>query len=628
MRTPHYWKPARRSAAPANVIVLDCETWHDYAAAVPGGELQTLRLGVALAYRLEKGKRTRERRLVFREAREFWQFLCSRLDRKRPLWVVGHNLAYDWGVIGGWAVLCSDRFGVQKSGVNGSLFFLKGILDSCPVTLIDTFNYYRCSLASIGKSLGIAKLDFPKQTDSDSVWATYCTRDVDVTAAAFDNLVAFIREEKLGPWQPSIAGLAFAAYRCRFMNHKVLVHVNPRVLRLERSAYCGGIVDTPYVGRVPGSPVYEMDVCSMYPAVCTKPLPYRLRGSSDRVGLRFVRNKLENFHVIADVELNTTDTPYPVKCRDGTYYPVGQFRTSLAAPELEQALSRGHVRYVHYAAWYDAAPILADYMRFFVGKKTAFREMTPPNEAWATVAKYYANNLYGKTGQLTPKWMEWGKDAMRALEVRYGLPSGVLARYDDKPPTLYSYEESVELGGVPEAVNCREYYGMVEVAVGEHESRESCPAIAATVTSYARCLLRKYQATAGRYFYSDTDSVWVDGDGKKRLEDAGYVANEVLGLLGCKGEHAYMIVHGPKDYETDRVRRVKGVRANAAPDGKGGWTQLQFPSPLIQIQDGFSHGVFVRSVTKRLKREFKRCKVLEDGSTRPLTFPSERPRKA
>lgn len=626
MRKPHYWRHAGAASAPANVLVFDCETWHDYAALVPGGELQTLRLGVAYAYRLERGRRTRFQRITFKDRHTFWEFLHSRLDKRRPLWVVGHNLGYDWGVVGGWGVVTGEHYGVQKAAVSNQLFYMKGVYKGCGLTLVDTFNYYRTSLAAIGKSLGLAKLGFPKQTDPDDVWETYCDRDVEVTALALDNLIQFVRTEQLGPWQASIAGLAFSAFRARFMRDKVLVHVNPPALRLERAAYCGGIVDTPRVGRVLVSPVHEMDVCSMYPAVCRYPLPTRLKGCTARIGDKVVRKLMKDYSVIADVTVDTNDYPYPVKLKDGTYYPLGTYRCTLAHPELEAAFQRGHVKYIHRAAWYYQAPLLKEYMEFFVGKKTEFRHAG--NEAWATVAKYFANNLYGKTGQLTPQWREWGPDAMRLLETRYNLPPDSLSRYDDKPPTLYSLEETMELHGVPEVVHVRDYYNVVEVKVGESESRESCPAIAATVTSYARVLLREYQAIAGpgEWFYSDTDSIWVSDTGRKRLEASGRVGDEVLGYLSCKGTHEWLHVYGPKDYETPTFRRLKGVKASAKSDGKGGWVQLQFPSPLTQIADGADGGVFVRHITKRLKRQLKRCKVTEDGSTRPLRFPTEYPK--
>ncbi len=625
MRRPHYWRRPRASAAPSNILVYDTETWHGDRAAVLGGELQTLRLGVALAYRMERGRRTRVEWCRFTTADQFWVFVRSRLLKSRPLWILAHNIAYDLGVVGGWSVLTSDSFEASKICVSGGVFYVSGYLDGFRIVLCDTGNYYRCSLASIGRSLGLPKMDMPDQSAPDDAWYEYCRRDVEVTAAAVDSLVSFVRREELGPWQPTVAGLAFSAYRSRFMRHKVLVHAHRESLEVERAAYYGGVVDTPRIGPVPTTPVWECDVCSMYPSVCLGDLPARLVGYSDRLSLSDLLHLTDDHMVAAEVAIRTSDRTYPVRLRDGTYYPVGEYRTTLPPPELVDALRRGHVTHVYRAAWYRPAKLFKDYMLYFTDRKSEYR--ASGDEAWSAICKMYANSLYGKTGQRSDRWTEWGEEAMTMLEDRYGLRRGSLARYAERPPVLYQPEVEAEIPGVPEMVRVRDIFGVVEVCTGGGESRDSCPIIAATVTSYARLLLRRYQEIAGpgEWYYSDTDSVWVSETGLARLEDAGCVASDRLGLLSVKGSHRGMVVYGPKDYETDSIRRLKGVRANAERIEDGGWMQLQFPSAIVQLRDGTADGVYVRRVVKRLARRVTKVRVLPDGTTRPLVFPSECP---
>lgn len=626
MRKYHYWKSAGPSSVPSEIVVFDSETWHGDRAAVPGGEVQRFRLGCALAYRLEGGERTRVKQLDFSDPAEFWRLVTSRLNGRRPVWLFAHNIGYDLGACGGWSVLAGDRFRVERQVVTGSIFYMKGYLDNKPIVLADTFNYYKSSLSQIGKSMGISKLDMPDQAAPDHEWYRYCRRDVEVCAAAVDSLIRFVKVEKLGPWQPTIAGLSFAAFRSRFMQTKVLVNAHPHALPLERAAYYGGIVDTPRVGPIPHTHIHELDVCSMYPAVCRLPLPVRLKGYSRRIGPAALGRLMSQYHVVADVEIVNSNSQYPVRLKDGCYYPTGSYRTVLPHPELTRAVREGVVGYIHAAAWYYAEPIFKQYMEWAVGGKTRMRDAG--DDARATLFKYYANSLYGKTGQLSPLWCEWGAEAMGRLEVRHGLVPTTLSRYIDNPPVLYDFEETIELCPIAEPVEVRDYYGCVEVKVGECESRDSCPAIAATVTSYAREIMREYQRTAGAgdWFYTDTDSIWVSDEGLFRLIDAGAVAPETLGMLKYEKEHSRMCVYGPKDYETNLVRRLKGVRVSARPTPSGGWEQLQFPSPFTQLKDGLTNSVFVRKVVKHLKRRITRCVVSPDGTTRPLRFPSERPR--
>lgn len=625
MRKPHYWKAAGKGSAPSEIVVLDCETWHGDRARVEGGELQTLRLGVALAYRLEGGRRTRVKEITFRTAADFWALVKSRLNDRRPVWVIGHNLPYDLGVVGGWGVITGADYLTQKAAVSGQMFFVKGEWHGKGLNFCDTVNYYRCSLASLGKAVGIPKGEMPPQEASDREWEAYCKQDVHVTAAGVDALIRFVREEHLGPWQPSIASLSFAAYRSRFMREKTLVHCYKHVLRMERSAYYGGVVEVGFVGRVPASPVYELDVCSMFPAAARFDLPTRYKGYSERVGPRRLSSLLDEYSVVAEVEVATPTVQYPCRLKGGTYYPVGDYVTTLADPELRQALAAGHVRYVRRVAWYSRSAIFREYMEYFTGKKGEYR--SADNLAFETLCKYYANSLYGKTGQLSPVWREWGPDALAQIEVDDGLPEGTLAYYADKPPDLYEPEEEYRFAQINRPFQVRNYFGVVEVRTRESEARDSCPAIAATITSAARVLLRSYHAAAGagNWFYSDTDSVWVNAEGKRRLEDAGHVAPNVLGKLDVKGEHAFLHVHGPKDYETDRVVRMKGVRAGSKPEPDGSFYQLHFPGAKEQIKRATDGGVFVSDVKKTLHRLIKKCVVLPTGFTRPLRFPDENP---
>lgn len=627
MRKPHYWKAAAKGSAPSEIVVVDCETWHAELARVEGGEWQTLRLGVALAYRLEGGRRTRVRELVFRTAAEFWTLVRSRLSDRRPVWVVGHNLPYDLGIVDGWSVITGPEYETCKAAVSGQMFFVKGYLAGKGLNFCDTVNYYRCSLASLGRAVGLPKLPMPQQSDPDSSWVAYCRNDVLVTAAGLDHLVSFVREEHLGPWQPSIASLSFSAYRSRFMREKTLVHCYRGALSLERGAYYGGVVETGFLGVVPTTPVYEMDVCSMFPNCARGDLPTRYRGYSERIGPRRLSALMDGYSVIAEVELDTPTHQYPVRLKGGTYHPVGRFATTLAHPELEQAVRLGHVKWVRRAAWYERKPIFREYMEYFASKKIQYHNAD--NGAFETLCKYYANSLYGKTGQLSPVWREWGDDSLAQLEQEEGLPPGTLAYYADKPPHLVAMEDSYRFPAINRPVEVRNYFGVVELRCGESEARDSCPAIAATITSAARVLLRSYHQIAGpgNWYYSDTDSVWVNAEGRARLIDSGAVRPGVLGMLDEKAAHEWMHIHGPKDYATDRVVRTKGVRATAEPDGTGGFYQLHFPGAKEQIRQRRPGGVFVERCHKTLHRKITRCVVSDNGWTRPLRFPDESPEK-
>lgn len=617
MRKTHYWKAAGRTAAPSEILVFDCETRAGPESMVDGGEFHRLRLGCAVAYRLERGRRTRQDKLHFREPDELWSFIAGRLSRQRPLHVFGHNLAYDLAAADVWPRLESERFACSKAILEGGILLIEGEYDGKGIVFCDTFNYYKCSLSTIGASLGLPKGTMPDWAAPDDEWYDYCMRDVEVTALAVDRLIAFVRENELGPWQPTIASLAFSAFRRRFMSHKVLVHSYPEPLRVERAAYYGGIVDTRYVGEVKSSPVHELDVVSMYPHVCTFTLPAVFKGWSDALTVDGLADKMTRYFVTADVEIDTPDETYPYRVGKRVYYVTGRFRTCLSHPELQTAVRAGHVVGCHAATWHTRETIFKDYMEFFTRKKGEYR--AAGNDAFAAIAKYYANSLYGKAGQLTPRWAAWDGATFEEIERQNGLRPGTLSKLASNPPPMSGYEGGHSVPEYGLRLELRHLFGLLEVKIGQTESRDSCPAVAAAVTSYARTYLRGLQRAAGdgNVYYSDTDSLWVSDAGLERLARAGHVVPGVLGKLEHKGTYQRMHIFAPKDYVADDVIKTKGVRRNAGVTSDGRYVQLQFPSAKEMLLGGHSGGVYCPIVVKRLRRANDHCVTGPDGWTRP-----------
>lgn len=624
-RTCHYWRRAGATACPSSLLIFDTETVPTRHPHYHGGELHVLRLGVAHAYRLEKGRRTRQVQETFRTAAEFWRLVEARLNPERPLWLMAHNTAFDLGVIGGWERFAAPDCEWSTVILEGGICHLRGSMSGKPLVVSDTGNYYRQPLAVIGKSLGRAKLPMPGFGESDDAWETYCREDVAITADAIDNLIAFWREHELGPWGPTISSLAFNAYRHRFMTEKVLVHTNREALKLERAAYYGGRVDTPLIGQRVEGEVTECDFSSLYPSTYLEPLPYHLEACTPRPRPEWVIGWLRGGELVADVTVRTASDTYPCRVKNRVFHPIGEYRTALAGPELRYAIEAGHVRMVHAAAFYRAAPIFRRFAEFFYPLKDHYEDAG--NEGFRYVVKLLLNSLYGKTGQQSPRWVVWGAECLRQLEEFHELEPHCLDRYahlDLTPASLFATESWPELG---EELAIRHIFGQTEVCVGRNESRDSCPAIAATVTSYGRVKLSHAQRVAGyrQWFYSDTDSVWCNATAIDRFQRAGLLAQGELGKLAVGKVVKDFLVHGRKDYEHDAGRRLKGIRHGVQPDRDGGYHQLHFPSAMCQFNAKLAEGVFLKEVVKHLRRRVDWCHVGPDGWTTPFRFPEDCP---
>lgn len=625
MRKDHYWRKAKSAPSPSEMVVVDTESWHGEQTRVEGGELHRLRLGCALAYRYEKGKRTRVQELDFYRADAFWGLVEKRLNDRRTVWIVGHNLAYDLGILCGWRWLNGKNVAVDKHIIDGGIFYLTGSCNGKPWAMIDTFNWYKCSLEMIAAANGLPKLTMPEQSDDDYKWFEYCRRDVNATAAGVDSLVRYVKENDYGPFQPTIASLAFSVYRHRFMTEKTLVHNCKDALTLERNAYYGGMVETPLIGREVSGPVHECDVVSMYPNVCTQDLPTVFRGLLRRPSRRDVEVRLKGYACIADVGVNCRKSTYPFRSGRNVYHCTGRFRTQIADAELRRAMDAGEVDAVHTICWYRKAPIFAQFMRHFARHKCINRYF-----GWTAdelLDKFLMNSLYGKTGQMTPRWLPWNEYSLAIAEEVSGLPPGSLSWRAGKPPVMDAPEKSVIFEEYDLSLPVRQYWGDVEVAVGRTESRDSVPSIAACVTSSARVQLQSYHAIAGpgNWYYSDTDSVWVSDNGLSLLRSAGKIGTGTLGTLEVKRTVDSLIVHGRKDYVYSGGRKTKGRRKTAVDLSATTFCQLHFPSAKVQLAKGPWNGVFVAEAIKTLRRNVDWCHLGTDGRTSHFHLPADRP---
>lgn len=617
-RRAHYWRPAKRTSCPANIVAFDTEGRAAEPVEGQGQPRQLWRLGCAIGYRLEGGRRTRIARHRAVTPASLLAFIVGRLGKRKPLWIIAHNLPFDLKLGGLWGTLTSERFQCSHCAMSPGSTFIKGKLDGKAVVLADTFNWWKCPLAEVGQELGMLKMPMPAPDDDDRAWSDYCMRDVEVCAAAFDAAIQFVREHDLGPWAATVAGQAFSALKCRFLKHRVLVHDDDRVLKLERQAYYGGIVETSYVGSVREHGVTELDVQSMYPACCRGELPVRLAGYSAGIGPEALRTLSDQYAICADVLVRSERETYP--CRDGlrVIYPTGEYRTALPDPELREALRQGHVAKVYAASWYHKAPVLRECMEYLLALRRSDGLKDKP--AQRMLCKALANSLYGKVGQKNIRWERWGEEALRRIEELNGLAPGSLAHRYHRPPRLLAMEETYLCGEARTRLKLRDYWGFTEVQVDWGESRDSVPIMAACVTSEARLLLREYQRLAGprHWYYSDTDSLWVDAVGLMRLHECGAVVPGEPGKLSVRREASKLIIRAPKDYTVDGARVVKGAKSSATWDGEDCYEQDQFPGSSSMLRDVANPGVLIQRVRRKLRRCLDRCTVLPDGWTVPL----------
>lgn len=328
-------------------------------------------------------------------------------------------------------------------------------------------------------------------------------------------------------------------YRCRQIGLTADVHVNmsAQCRELERRAYFGGRCEPFKLGDIPGT-TYSLDVKSCYAHVCKEyPLPYRCIAEFPcgcEVGHLL---ELASAQWIADVVIDTDSPDYPVRWDGKVIYPIGKFSTSLCWPELQHAINLGRVRRVMRAQAYQASRWLADYATWYALARGVNRPLY--SERMGGAVKAIFNSSLGYTAREKYEWIPWDSQ----IGFKYWL--GVAASPEDRrsivsAQVLDSERRWLRVAGEP---------------------REAMPFLHATICSWARVLLLRIFAVAGRenILYCDTDGILVNRAGREALERDREITGRSPGQLIERFTPGSARIQGQKSYRIGKQWIQSGV---------------------------------------------------------------------
>jgi hypothetical protein len=459
--------------------------------------------------------------------------------------------------------------------------------------LMDTLNWWRVPLRTLGDSVGLPKLDMPAPNAPRWMWDTYNRRDVEIMIRAVTRWLDFLASEDMGGFAPTLASQAFRAYRHRFMGHPILIDDHEAALPAARSAYHGGRCEAFRVGEYTGK-FTLLDVNSMYPYVMRKyRYPSVLRWASRRVDATELRTLCAHHCVIADVDLDTTEPVFPAKRHGKLTFPVGRFSATLTTEEIRYALKHRWVVKVHFVAAYTAEPLF----RAFVSEMYARRlEADKAGDSLtAYLFKILLNSLYGKFGQ---RGMVWDK---------------VRDTKDIDPDTWTEIDMTTH-----RVESYRRVLGQVQILRHEPESLYSHPAIAAHVTANARLYLWSLIRKAGskHVYYSDTDSLLVDDVGADNLRTLVHPTR--LGKLKREGVYDSIDIRGAKDYRFGARSKTKGIRKGATLVAPDTYEQEKWSGLRGALRSGVLDMPTIELVRKHLHRSYDKGVVGSDGWVSPF----------
>lgn len=593
-RIPHILKNNHSCESPANVIWFDTETKHKTDSE--GRQHHYLWFGWACYQRREKGQTwSNPEWFRFDSIPVFWEWVNSKARKKTRLYLFAHNGGFDLPVMHAFTELPKMGFDMKSAVADAPPLVITWKMESRTIRFVDTLNIWRMSLAKIGESIGHDKLPMPAPKASKADWDAYGKQDTEIIRIACLEWWAFLIEFDLGGFAPTLASQAFNAYRHRFMHTPIFIDVKEKALALARSAYVGGRTECFNIGHMKGD-FYYIDFNSMYPAVMQKEkFPFRLIGNYQRPTKKELADWQEHFSILAEVTI-TTDLPiYPVIRDKKLIFPIGTFKVTLAHPEYCEAVLRGHVDEVHQVCLYQSEQLFKSFIDTMYELRLKAKAENNETKSW--LFKILQNSLYGKFGQRGRRFEEIDTCEPNLIEV--------WDEYDADTHELLKF---------------RKFGGVVQQWIDEDESRNSFPAIAATVTSYARVKLFKAIEQAGfdNVFYCDTDSLVTNAIGFKRLSKL--IDDKKLGYLKLEKRFTEMEIYSPKDYVFGNVCRTKGVKANALWLNRNTVEQDQFTGFKGLLRSKNLESPVVYKITKKLSREYNKGIVTKSGKVEPFVM--------
>lgn len=591
-RRAHWLRGIQSAPMPEELVVFDTET---IERTLDDSTVEhVLAFGWACRSRLSsKGNWCKPEWFRFEDPRDLWVWLEKRCRSKKTLHIYCHNANFDWQTTSMCQLLPELGWQCDMAIIEDPPNYFRWRKDSKTLKLLDSTNYWYVSLAKLGERLGLPKLDMPGDWQNKEQADTYCKRDCEILLRALQEWIAWLTKHDFGGLSISLASQAFTAYRHRFMDNPIFIDTNDDSHELARAAYYGGRTEAWTIGRELNN-LYGVDINSMYPHVMREcECPTRLHGVYRRVTLRELERWSRKYCIIAHVTVTTEEPIYPQRVKNGLVFPVGTFDTVLSTPELVHALRHGHIEHCSMASVYDKARLFTRFVDEIYALRREAMEANDEFQVW--VGKYMLNRCYGKFGQR-------------------GGHEEIIGRTDDLSLRV---EDEIDLD-TGKRYRIRYIAGLIMSRSLDEESKYSHPAIAAHVTAYARMLLWSMikQAGESNVHYMDTDSLHVTRTGLRNLRSR--LDEHKLGYLKVEKRIDRAIYYGPKDYELDGVRTIKGVRANAREVERGVFEQQQWVSLRGSAASNWSGGPLVRDVRKSYRRVYRKGVVSDSGRVKPF----------
>ena len=573
---------------PTRFVYLDSEA---HQAQERTHAVQTFRLAVAAFDERNGTDNTWSDREwgEFYDTDALWEWIASKCKAKYRTVVVAHKMDYDLRITNGLQWLSANDWRcewvrISDRGMMG--VFRKG---GRSLHLVDSLSWVSQSLEAIGKLIGLPKLDLPAWEDSNEAWLARCTRDVEILATFYRQLMEWVKADDLGNWKPTGAGQSWAAFRHRFMSERIEVHHDEDAHTAEIAAAHTGRCEAWRYGKLTGGPFYEWDFTAAYARIgaeCAVPSRFKYELAPKAFG--HVLQRGAQWATLAECTI-TTDAP-TVPCRyDGRIlWPVGTFRTTLWDNELRLAIEHGATVDMHRAWRYQRRNTLREFCTWcldVIEERT--HDHSPLQRA---VVKHWSRALIGRFAMRTSQWDEFGTAPWADVSLNRALDGTTGERFTFMHLGTQMMRQGPEQLG-PQTV----------------------PSIMSWIMAESRVRLWRAALCAGfeNVAYLDTDSLIVGRAGHERLRAAAVPGFRV------KARADNLEVIGPRRYVMSGRLRASGVPSNAVRVGYRVWEAEVWHGLSRSLLGGNAGQVVITPRTIRLADHDERRQRREHGGSAP-----------
>lgn len=611
----HWIAPAGPTWTPPVVAFFDTETVPEM---VGDDEVQRLRLWVASAVvrRHKSPARVGATSARGHTGDELAAWVEAATAGHDSVWLFAHNLGFDLTstrlvtrlAASGWSLSS-----IILAGKSAVVRMAKGKRRLC---MVDSWSWLQAPLAEIGKHVGVDKPPLPDWGDSDEAWFHRCAGDVEVLGKAILTLLDWWDAGQLGRFGVTGAGSAWSTVRTRLRPYTLMSDPDPTVRRMERAAVYGGRRDICRWGDQEAGPWVQLDFECAYASVAQAvELPTIPQGRDDGVTADRLADPPAGTGWLAEVTVHADRPSWPARWGADVVLPVGDFRTTLAGPELVLAARAGQVLDVHRALRYRCTTALRPWAEWVLSVIRCDGRDDPgvaqlAGKGWSRSG---LGKLAGRTSVVHDRGPAWspGWAAARGWDHEADAPALLLT-----------------------------VAGRRSWIIKNQEGPDACPAVFAWVESAVRWRLRAVLDALGEgtWVQADTDGClcsvpalrrWLRAEGVKTatlrtpLSVASAACDRLLAVceplvLRPKGLWERLELVGPQHLRTDGRSKLSGIRSDSTPSGPRSYAGRTWPGLLWQMEHGDRHGYVRPRAVWTLPVVTAHRWALVTGALRPL----------